>query len=75
MQSTDKCWTQPRAALVIAMIFLTACARVGSETAPGGCQPLVEYSRTEQLSMAEELADYAVLRDQARLVVPLGQAT
>ena len=61
------------------MIFLTGCARVGSETAPSACPPVVEYSRTEQARMAEELAalpegavivewlaDYAVLRDQAR---------
>jgi hypothetical protein len=51
----------------------------GSDTAPGACPPVVEYSRTEQARMAEELAalpegavipdwlaDYAVLRDQAR---------
>jgi hypothetical protein len=61
------------------MIFLTACVRVGSDAAPGTCPPLVEYTRTEQARMAEELAalpegavipewlaDYAVLRDQAR---------
>jgi len=61
------------------MIFLTACARVGSDTAPGACPPVVAYSPAEQMRVAEEvaalpeealivawLADYAVLRDQAR---------
>jgi len=62
------------------MISLTACARVGSETPPSACPALVNYSRAEQARVAEEvaalpegalivawLADYAVLRDQARI--------
>ena len=61
------------------MIFLTACARVGSENPRSACPPVVEYSREEQARVANEvallpeetlivgwLADYAVLRNQAR---------
>lgn len=61
------------------MIFLTACAKVGSDARPGACPPVVEYSQDEQSRVAEEvmaqpegalivgwLADYAVLREQAR---------
>ena len=73
------CWRRPTAVLVIAMIFLTACARVGSEGSHGVCPPVVEYSPAEQAQVAEEiaalpegtripdwLADYAVLRAQVR---------
>ena len=79
MPSTARCWTQPRAALAAATIFLTACAGASSDTVPSACPPVVEYSRAEQARAAEEvatlpegalivtwLADYAVLRDQAR---------
>ena len=61
------------------MIFLTACARVGSEGSASVCPSVVEYSRAEQVRVAEEvaalpegaligswLADYAVLRAQGR---------
>lgn len=61
------------------MTFLTACAKVGSETPHGGCPPVVKYSPAEQARVAEEItalpegaliigwmADYAVLWDQAR---------
>ena len=61
------------------MIFLNACAGVGSDAPPGACPPVVDYSRGEQVRVAEELAalpegavigewlaDYAVMRDQAR---------
>ena len=61
------------------MILLTACAGAGSDNLPGACPPVVEYSRAEQARVAEEmaalpqgtviaewLADYAVLREQAR---------
>ena len=60
-------------------IFLTACAGVGSDAQQGTCPSVVEYSRAEQARLAEEvaaleegalivgwLADYAVIRDQAR---------
>ena len=61
------------------MIFLTACAGVGSDAPPSAWPPVVEYSRAEQARVADEvemlpdgalliswLADYAVLRAQAR---------
>ena len=61
------------------MIFLTACAGAGFEGTGGVCPPVVDYSRAEQARVAEEvaalpegalipdwLADFAVLRDQAR---------
>jgi hypothetical protein len=64
------------------MIFLTACARVGSENQRSACPPVVEYSRAEQAGVANELsllpegslivgwlADYAVLRNQSRTCV------
>ena len=79
MPSTARCWTQPPAALATAMILLTACAGVGSDAPPSVCPPVVAYSPAEQARVAEEvatlsegalivgwLADYAVLRDQAR---------
>lgn len=79
MSSTATCWTPPRAALAAATIFLTACAGAGSDTPPSVCLPVVAYSRAEQARMADEvaalpegsmiaewLADYAVLRDQAQ---------
>jgi len=79
MPSTARCWTPPRAALAAATTFLTACAGVTSDPPPGACPPVVAYSLAEQMRVAEEiaalpeeaqivawLADYAVLRDQAR---------
>lgn len=61
------------------MIFLAGCAGVSSDTVPSACTPVVAYSRAEQARVASEvaalpenarivnwLADYAVLRDQAR---------
>lgn len=77
-----KCWTRPQIALAAATISLTGCAGVGSETPHSACPPVVEYSRAKQARVAEEivallegalifgwLADYAVLRDQARRCV------
>ncbi len=41
MKSNAKCWTPPAAALLIAMLLLTGCARGGSDVqAP--CPPVVE---------------------------------
>jgi hypothetical protein len=70
---------RPRAALGVVMIFLTGCAGAGFEGPGGACPPVVEYTRAEQMRVAGEvaalpegalipewLADYAVLRDQAR---------
>ncbi len=61
------------------MSLLTGCAKAGFDAPPSICPPVVEYSRAEQASVAEEmdalpesaliagwLADYVVLRDQAR---------
>lgn len=80
---SETCWMQPQIALVAAMTFLTACVGVGSETPHSACPPVVEYSRPEQARVAEEiaalpegalivewLADYAVLREQARKCWP-----
>ena len=64
-----------------AMIFMSACAMVASETPLSACPPVVEYSTSDQTRAAIELealpdgamvvvrmlSDYAVLRDQARL--------
>ena len=79
MSSNVTCWTLLNTALAAAMIFLTACARAGFEGPHGACPPVTGYSRAEQARVAEEvaalqegaliaewLADYAVLRDQAR---------
>ena len=61
------------------MILLSGCVGVGFDIAAGACPPVVEYSRGEQARVATELAalpesamiaewlaDYAVLREQAR---------
>jgi len=79
MPSNARCWTRPLATLAVAMILLSGCAGVGSEVPPSACPPLVEYSRAEQAKVSDEvaalpegtlivswLADYAVMRDQAR---------
>ena len=79
MKYNAKCWTPPAAALMAAMIFLSACAMGASETPLSACPPVVEYSRSQQAGVADELAglsesaliiawlaDYAVLREQAR---------
>ncbi|WP_332838508.1 hypothetical protein [Rhodobacter amnigenus] len=68
----------PPAALAIAMLWLTGCATVGSNTR-ALCLPVVDYTTAEQARAADEvealpegavivqmLVDYAVLRDQAR---------
>jgi hypothetical protein len=61
------------------MIFLTGCAGAGFEGPGGACPPVVKYSQVEQARLADEvsglpdgalipkwLADYAVMREQAR---------
>jgi hypothetical protein len=78
MLSTAKCSTPPPAALMIAMLWLTGCAMVGSDVQTT-CPPVVDYSAADQEVAADEvealpegavvirmLSDYAVLRDQAR---------
>jgi len=62
------------------MLWLSACGLGGSESGAGACPPVVEYSRAEQVQAAVEvdalpegavvvrmLADYAVMREQARV--------
>jgi hypothetical protein len=62
------------------MSWLSACATVSSEAVMGACPPLVEYSGAEQAKaageienllegsvIAEMLADYSVMREQAEL--------
>ncbi len=79
MQFKGRCWMRRQIALGVVMIFLTGCAGVGFDTAPSACPPVVEYSRAEQARLADEvsglpegaliqewLADYAVMREQAR---------
>ena len=74
-----RCWRRLQIGLAAAMIFLTACTKVGFEGSASACPPVVEYSRAEQARVAKEvaalpegamivgwLADYAVLRDQVR---------
>jgi len=79
MSYNVECWMWPAVALAVVMTLLSGCARVGFESPPTACPPVVEYGRTEQARVAEEVAalpegavivswltDYAVLRDQAR---------
>ncbi|CAN1576049.1 hypothetical protein MCELHM10_03882 [Paracoccaceae bacterium] len=79
MLYTDRCSMLPHVALTIAMLWLSACAMAGSETA-APCPPIVDYTTADQATAADEvealpkgativrmLGDYAVLRDQARV--------
>ncbi|MAS43304.1 MAG: hypothetical protein CML46_00695 [Rhodobacteraceae bacterium] len=80
MMSNARCWRPRRVALAIAAISLTGCAKVVSDSRVATvCRPVVEYSREFQARAAEELAllpersviaemlaDYAVMREQAR---------
>jgi uncharacterized protein YceK len=80
MKPNDGCSRLRRVALVLATIWLSGCATVRSDGGgPGACPPVVGYSREFQARAAEELtllpegsavaemlADYAVMRDQAR---------
>lgn len=81
MTPKSECSRQRRAVLVLATIWLSGCATVGSDgSGPGACPPVVEYSREFQARAAEELellpegsaiaemmSDYAVMREQARV--------
>ncbi len=78
--SNARCWKRQLAVLAIATIWLSGCATVSSdELGSVSCPPVVEYSREVQTRAAEELellpersvvaemiADYGVMRDQAR---------
>ena len=80
MMSNARCWRQQVAALAIAASLLSGCATGGYEPRVATvCPPVVEYSREFQARAAEELAllrhgsaisemlaDYAVMREQAR---------
>jgi hypothetical protein len=80
MKSNVGCWRRPLAVLVIATSWLTGCVTAGFEAGcVGTCPPVAEYSREFQAQAAEELvllpegsaivemlADYAVMREQAR---------
>ena len=81
MTSNARCSMRRLAVLVIAMISLTGCATVASKPrVTTVCPPVVEYSRAFQARAADELdllpegseiaemlADYSVMRDQARV--------
>lgn len=78
--SNARCWKRRLAVLAIATSLLSGCATVDSELHSGTvCPAVVEYSRELQVRAAEEvvllpgrsaiaamLADYSVMRDQAR---------
>ncbi|GGB63525.1 hypothetical protein GCM10011316_39240 [Roseibium aquae] len=80
MMSNARCWRRRLAALAIATSLLSGCATVRSEEGwLAACPPFVEYDREFQARAAEELArlpegsviaemlaDYAVMREQAR---------
>ena len=80
MKSTARCSMPRLAVLVIAAISLTACATVTFDPHVATvCPPVVEYSREFQARAADELdlllegsaiaemlADYSVMREQAR---------
>lgn len=80
MMSNDGCSRLRRAGLAIATSLLSGCATVSSDgSGPGACPPVVEYSReikvraadelgtlSDGSAIAEMLADYCVMRDQAR---------
>ena len=78
MPSTVRCSMRLPAAPQIAMLWLSACAMAGSETA-APCPPIVDYTTADQAMAADEvealpegaviigmMGDYAVLRDQVR---------
>lgn len=82
MKFNTRCCKPQLVALAIVMSLLSACATVSSERVAGVCPPVVEYSRAEQAHASDEIdalpegailsewmADYSVLRDQARSCV------
>ena len=80
MTFSGKCWRRPLVVLAIVASSPSACGTAGSEPAPmPECPPVVEYGTELQVQAAAELealpqksaletllADYAVLREQAR---------
>lgn len=81
MMSNARCWKRRLAVLVIGASWLTGCATGVSESPIAtGCPPVVDYGREFQARAAVELAllpkgwavvamlaDYAVMREQARV--------
>jgi len=79
MKFNAECWRRRRVVLVIGAIWLSGCATVGSDVfVPLVCPPVVEYGREFQTRAADELvllpkgsaiaemlADYGVMREQA----------
>ena len=79
MMSNDGCWRPRLAALAIATSLLSGCATVRSEyDRLATCPPVVEHGREFQTRAADELvllpkgsaiaemlADYGVMREQA----------
>lgn len=80
MTYKGECSSRRRVALVLATMWLGGCATGASDVGSlGVCPPVVEYSREfqaraadelallpERSAIAEMLAGYAVLREQAR---------
>ena len=80
MMPNAGCWKRQLNALAIATSLLSGCATGGSDLLSGAvCPPVVEYDQEVQARAAEEivllpdwsaiaamLADYSVMRDQAR---------
>lgn len=80
MKRNAGCWRRRLVVLAIATSWVSGCATVGSDGSGSGVCPLVvEYSQefqarvaekldrlTEGAAIAEMLADYGVMRDQAR---------
>jgi len=85
MTYNDECSRRRRVGLVLATIWLSGCATGSSDlSGHGACPPVVEYSREfqsraaaevallpEGSAIAEMLADYGVMREQARTLEPL----
>ena len=83
MTSNAGCWKRRLAVLAIAMSLLSGCATVSSEPHIATvCPPVVEYAREFQARAVEEvvllpegsaiaamLADYSVMRGQARACI------
>lgn len=79
MKFSEGCWRRRLAVLVIGANLVSGCATVGSDgSGSGACPPVVEYSQEFQArvgdelallpegsAIAELLADYSVMRDQA----------
>ena len=80
MISNPACWKHPATALVIATSLLSACATGGSDPGGAACPPVVGYDQAvqdraaaelealpEDAALVEMMADYAVMRAQARV--------